>query len=123
MDDPLELGGALLALVSEFVEQTKIDGIETLFVIHPIARNPCLRSRPLSSAWTHAWRAAIFEAFKPMRRTLTTTFALGASTLAPFPSFQVLSRDLLKKGSDSLLGSAYYAEFTPEMLRAVGMPR
>jgi hypothetical protein len=40
---------------------------------------------------------------------------------SPFPSFQVLSRELLKKGSDSLLGSPYYAQFTPEMLRAVGM--
>ena len=42
---------------------------------------------------------------------------------SPFPSFQVLSRALLKKGSDSLLDSPYYARFTPEMLYAVGMPR
>jgi hypothetical protein len=42
---------------------------------------------------------------------------------SPYPSFQVLSRALLKKGSDSLLDSPYYARFSPEMLRAVGMPR
>jgi hypothetical protein len=29
----------------------------------------------------------------------------------------------LKKGSDSLLDTPYYARFSPEMLRAVGMPR
>jgi len=42
---------------------------------------------------------------------------------SPYPSFQVLSRALLKKASDLLLGSTYYSQFSPEMLRAVGMPR
>jgi hypothetical protein len=42
---------------------------------------------------------------------------------SPYPSFQILSRRLLKNGSDSLLGSSYYERFTPDMLRAVGMPR
>jgi transposase len=42
---------------------------------------------------------------------------------SPYPSFQVLSRALLKKSSDSLRDSTYYARFSPEMLRAVGMPR
>jgi hypothetical protein len=41
----------------------------------------------------------------------------------PYPSFQVLSRALLKTSSDSLLGSQYYDQFTPEMLKMVGMPR
>ena len=42
---------------------------------------------------------------------------------SPYPSFQVLSQTLLKKSSDSLLDSPYYSRFSPEMLRAVGMPR
>jgi hypothetical protein len=42
---------------------------------------------------------------------------------SPFPSFQVLSRALLKTASDSLLGSRYYDRFTPAMLKMVGMPR
>jgi len=32
---------------------------------------------------------------------------------SPYPSFQVLSRTLLKTASDSLLGSRYYAHFSP----------
>jgi hypothetical protein len=42
---------------------------------------------------------------------------------SPYPSFQVLSHGKLKEGSDTLLESRYYDHFTPEMLRAVGMPR
>ena len=42
---------------------------------------------------------------------------------SPFPSFQVLSRELLKTASDSLLGSRYYDHFTAAMLKMVGMPR
>jgi len=35
MADPLEADGELLSLVTQFVEQAKHDGPETLFVIHP----------------------------------------------------------------------------------------
>ena len=42
---------------------------------------------------------------------------------SPYPSFQILSRTRLKTASDSLLGSPYYAHFSPAMLHAVGMPR
>jgi hypothetical protein len=41
----------------------------------------------------------------------------------PYPSFQVLSQARLKETSDTLKGSGYYDRFTPDMLRAVGMPR
>src|SRR5713101_7726345 len=43
--------------------------------------------------------------------------------VSPFPSFQVLSHSLLKTASDSLQGSGYYHRFSPETLRALGLPR
>ena len=54
-----------------------------------------------------------------------SNFSVGGvyTRRSPYPSFQILSRRLLKNGSDSLLGSSYYEHFTPDMLRAVGMPR
>jgi hypothetical protein len=48
MDDPLDAGSSLFALVSEFTEQTKSSDRETLFVIHP-ARSGCKISKPLSN--------------------------------------------------------------------------
>jgi hypothetical protein len=125
MDDPLELGGALLALVSEFAEQTKIDGVETLFVIHPDRT----QSLPALEAFVQRLNARMasgdLRGFQAFEAHPDSKFRIGGvyTRQSPFPSFQVLSRDLLKKGSDSLLGSTYYAQFTPEMLRAVGMPR
>jgi hypothetical protein len=54
-----------------------------------------------------------------------SNFRIGSlyTRRSPYPSFQVLGRAILKKSSDSLLDSPYYTHFTPEMFRAVGMPR
>jgi len=43
--------------------------------------------------------------------------------LVAVSELSVLSQTLLKKSSGSLLDSPYYSRFSPEMLRAVGMPR
>jgi hypothetical protein len=63
-----------------------------------------------------------FQAFEAHPES---NFSIGGvyTRRSPYPSFQVLSRRLLKNGSDSLLGSPYYERFTPDMLHAVGMPR
>lgn len=125
LDDPLEPRGKLLTLVREFAAQAADGAFETLFVIHPDPRQPLpglldfvarLNAR-MTASELHELQA--FEAHPESR------FQVGGvyTRRSPYPSFQVLSRVLLKKGSDSLLDSPYYARFSPEMLRAVGMPR
>jgi hypothetical protein len=48
-DDPLDAGGGLFAHVSEFTEQTKSSGLETLFVIHPGRASGC----KISKSWSN----------------------------------------------------------------------
>jgi hypothetical protein len=125
MDDPLELGGDLLALVTEFVEQTKTDGLETLFVIHPDRTQRLQDLEAFVQRLNARMAGGDLREFQAFEAHPESTFRVGDvyTRRSPFPSFQVLSRELLKKGSDSLLDTPYYDRFTPEMLRAVGMPR
>lgn len=121
--DPFEPDGRVMTLIGEFLADGKL---ETLFVIHPepeqigaraleawVAR---LNARLAARAHTHCLQ--VFEAHPQ------SEFCIGDvhTRRSPYPSFQVLRRSLLKDASDALLGSAYYDHFTPEMLRAVGMP-
>jgi hypothetical protein len=125
MDDPLDAGSSLFALVSEFTEQTKSSDLETLFVIHPDRAQRLQDLEALVQRLNACMADGALQGFLAFEAHPDSNFRVGNvyTRRSPFPSFQVLSRELLKKGSDSLLGSPYYAQFTPEMLRAVGMPR
>jgi len=61
----------------------------------------------------------VFEAHPESR------FSIGGvlTRVSPFPSFQVLSHSLLTSASDSLRGSGDDDRFSPETLRALGLPR
>jgi hypothetical protein len=122
--DPLESDGTILTLVREFARQAEL---ETLFVIHPEPAQ--IGARPLEAfvARLNARMAAepstrMLQAFEAHPHS---EFCIGGvyTRRSPFPSFQVLSRALLKTASDSLLGSRYYDHFNPTMLKMVGMPR
>jgi hypothetical protein len=122
--DSLESNGAILTLVGELPRHQELD---TLFVIHPDPAQICpraleafvvrLNSRMAAETLTSDLQA--FEAHPD------SEFCIGGlyTRRSPYASFQVLSRTLLKTASDSLLGSRYYAHFSPAMLHAVGMPR
>ena len=125
MDDPLDANGELMRLVEEFARQAETGTLETLFVIHP---DPA-QSLPGLESFVQRLNARLasgclrgFQAFEAHPRS---EFRVGDvhTRRSPFPSFQILARALLKEGSDSLENSDYYRRFTPEMLRAVGMPR
>src|SRR5207245_2145443 len=98
---------------------------ETLFVIHPDSR----QSLPALLAFVARLNVRMAESeLSPLQAFEAhpeSNFRVGniRTRRSPYPSFQVLSRALLKKASDSLLDSTYYSQFSPEMLRAVGMPR
>ena len=125
MDDPLDAGGELLSLVTEFVGQTASAGLETLFVIHPDRAQPLRELEAFVERLNARMMSGPLRDFQAFEAHPDSQFRVGNvyTRRSPLPSFQVLSRELLKKGSDSLLGSQYYARFTPEMLHAVGMPR
>jgi hypothetical protein len=122
--DSLESNGAILTLVGELPRHQELD---TLFVIDPDPAQICpraleafvvrLNSRMAAETLTSDLQA--FEAHPD------SEFCIGGlyTRRSPYASFQVLSRTLLKTASDSLLGSRYYADFSPAMLHAVGMPR
>ena len=124
LDDPLESGGRIMTLVHALLADREL---ETLFVIHPDPDS--IGARPLEAfvAGLNARLAcsettACLQAFEAHPES---TFCIGGlyTRRGPYPSFQVLSRELLKTASDSLLGTQYYDLFTSDMLRAVGMPR
>ena len=125
--DPLEPGGALLRLASDFADEEAAGGCETLFVIHPqrdamsapaLERFVARLDRRLRAVPRLAG-LRVFEAHPE------SEFQVGGvyTRRGPFPSFQVLSHARLKATSDSLQSIGYYDRFTPAMLRAVGMPR
>ena len=122
--DPFERDGTILTLVREFPQQPEM---ETLFVIHP---EPTQIGAKTLEAFVARLNARL--AREPSTRMLQafeahpqSEFCVGGvyTRRSPYPSFQVLSRALLKSASDSLLGSPYYDHFTPTMLKMVGMPR
>ena len=122
--DPLEPDGAILTLVREFPQHPEL---ETLFVIHPEPERIGARTleafvERLNARLAEALSTRALQAFEAHPQS---EFCIGGvyTRRSPFPSFQILSRALLKAASDSLLGSRYYDHFTPAMLRMVGMPR
>ena len=124
LDDPLESSGEIMVLMGEFLS----DPIhETLFVIHP--EQTALGARDLVSfvARLNARLATdeITSCLQVFEAHPRSDFRVGNvyTRRSPFPSFQALRRALLKSASDSLLGSHYYDQFTPQMLEMVGMPR
>jgi len=125
LDDTLDAGGDLLRLIGEFVEATESDGLETLFVIHPDPTQSLSRLEAFVRRLNARLASGHLREFQAFEAHPQSHFRVGGlyTRRSPFPSFQVLSRRLLKKGSDSLRGSPYYRQFTPAMLRAVGMPR
>lgn len=124
LDDPLASEGTVMTLIDGFVADATA---ETLFVIHPDPH--AVDARALEAFVTRLGRRLretpslsdllVFEAHP------RSPFCVGGvfTRRSPYPSFQVLSHTQLKKTSDTLLHSGYYDRFTPEMLRAVGMPR
>lgn len=125
MDDALEAGGDLLGLVGEFAKATETDRLETLFVIHPDPTQSLSDLEAFVQRLNARLASGHLREFQAFEAHPQSNFRVGGlyTRRSPFPSFQVLSRRLLKKSSDSLRGSPYYGQFTPDMLRAVGMPR
>jgi hypothetical protein len=125
LDDPLDSDGEIITLVREFAQEAAAGRLETMFVIHPD------RARPLAGLLAFVARlnvrmgAGELRDFQAFEAHPESDFRVGSlyTRRSPYPSFQVLSRALLKKGSDSLLESSYYSRFSAEMLQAVGMPR
>ncbi len=126
-DDPLDADGDVMALVDGFARDEAAGRAETLFVVHPgrDAMTPAALERFVARlnqrmrATDGLARLIAFEAHP------ASEFEVGGvrTRRGPYPSFQVLSQARLKETSDTLKGSGYYDRFTPEMLRAVGMPR
>jgi hypothetical protein len=100
---------------------------ETLFVIHPEPtafgapelESFVARLNDRLAADEAACGLQVFEAHPRSEFRVGNVY----TRRSPFPSFQALRRSLLKSASDSLLGSHYYDQFTPQMLEMVGMPR
>jgi len=125
MDDPLDVDGELMRLVREFVRQTESNAFETLFVIHPDPTQSLQGLEAFVQRLNARLASGNLRAFQAFEAHPCSDFRVGGvyTRRSPLPSFQILSRELLKKASDSLRSSLYYNRFTPEMLRAVGMPR
>jgi hypothetical protein len=122
--DPLEPNGEILELIGELPRHPEL---ETLFVIHPDPAQIGSRALEAFVARLNARMAAedTTSGLQAFEAHPDSEFCIGGvyTRRSPYPSFQVLSRALLRTASDSLLGSPYYDHFTPAMLRAVGMPR
>jgi len=122
--DRLDEDGELMTMIEAFASDTAYD---TLFVIHPDRRAMSASALGAFVARLNARLAGIpsladLRAFAAHPESRIS--AGGVLTrVSPFPSFQVLSHSLLKTASDSLQGSGYYHRFSPETLRALGLPR
>jgi len=125
MDDALDEESYLLNLIREFVRHAETDGLETLFVIHPDRAQRLQDLEAFVERLNLRMAGGDLREFQAFEAHPESNFRVGNvyTRRSPFPSFQVLSRELLKKGSGSLLDSPYYGQFTPEMFRAVRMPR
>lgn len=84
--------------------------IAALFVVRPDRR---------AMSATALADLRVFEAHPESR------FSIGGvlTRVSPFPSFQVLSHSLLTSASDSRRGPGDDDRFSPETLRALGLPR
>jgi hypothetical protein len=125
--DPLEDGGAILALVREFSQQPEL---ETLFAIHPEPARVSVRALETFVSRLNgllAARPSTFHAPSPGVRSASREPVLRWRRIHPpgaVPKLSGLESRLLKTPSIAcLLGSGYYDHFTPEMLKSVGMPR
>lgn len=125
LDDPLEEGGELLSLVGEFARQEESGEVETLFVIHPDTAQPLQDLESFVQRLNARLAGGCLRGFQAFEAHPRSNFRVGEvyTRRSPYPSFQVLGRARLKGASDSLQSSDYYRRFTPDMLRAVGMPR
>ena len=125
LDDPLEPNGEILSLVREFTRRATAGNLETLFVVHPDPRQSLPDLLGFVGRLNTRMAQGELSGFQAFEAHPRSKFRVGRlyTRRSPYPSFQVLSRALLKRASDSLLDSPYYSRFSPEMLRAVGMPR
>jgi hypothetical protein len=125
LDDPLDEGGELLSLVGEFGRQEESGELETLFVIHPDPAQPLQDLELFVQRLNARLAGGCLRGFQAFEAHPRSNFRVGDvyTRRSPYPSFQVLSRARLKSASDALKSSDYYRWFTPDMLRAVGMPR
>ena len=126
-DDPLDADGDLMALVAGFAGDPADGGAETLFVVHPRrdAMTPEALERFVARLNQRMRAAADLAGLVAFEAHPASDFQVGGvrTRRGPYPSFQVLSQARLKETSDTLKSSGYYDRFTPQMLRAVGMPR
>jgi hypothetical protein len=124
-DDPLEPTGDIVMLIREFAEEASAGRLETLFVIHPDPRQDLSELLGFVARLNARMAEGQLKGLQAFEAHPESQFRVGSlyTRRSPYPSFQVLSRALLKKSSDSLRDSPYYSRFSPEMLRAVGMPR
>jgi hypothetical protein len=125
LDDTLEPNGELMTFVREFAQDAAAGHLETLFVIHPDSRESLEGLLAFVTRLNTRMAQSEMSGFQAFEAHPESRFRVGSlyTRRSPYPSFQVLSRALLKKASDSLLDSPYYSRFSSEMLRAVGMPR
>jgi hypothetical protein len=126
-NDPLAIDGPLVRLIAAFAREEAAGAHETLFVVHP--ERAAMTSEALEGfvqrldarlqAIDGLAGLRVFEAHPD------SAFEIGGihTRRGPYPSFQVLSQARLKATSDTLRTAGYYAQFSPDMLRAVGMPR
>ena len=127
VEDPLEPDGDLLRLVADFARDETARHRETLFVVHPQrhAMAPEALERFVARLNARLRATDDLAGMVAFEAHPDSCFEVGGvyTRRGPYPSFQILSQARLKATSDTLQGSGYYARFTPDMLRAVGMPR
>jgi hypothetical protein len=127
VDDALAPASDVMRLVADFARDEAGGGRETLFVVHPDrnAMAPEALERFVARLDARLRATEGLTGFVVFEAHPGSGFEVGGvhTRRGPYPSFQVLSHARLKTTSDALLGSEYYSRFTPDMLRAVGMPR
>ena len=109
-----------MVLVRDFAQQARSGAIESLFVVHPDRAEGVRDLEAFVQRLNERLATGELREFQAFEAHPESHFSVGGvyTRRAPYPSFQILSRRLLKNGSDSLLGSSYYERFTPDMLRA-----